>query len=139
MWKEESHEDPHPLENSVSDKILSKCASFSCSVNAPSLVASVGKENDGKTGDGQDNLLALNGCPNDSSPYPRSLSLPTPLKPLPALKGSREKHGVPLKKPGETWCPMVASLLWAAREKTRSKLRNIVGVPTGVSSYWMII
>lgn len=105
--KEDSHKDPHPLANSVSDKILSKSASFPCSVNAPSPAASVGKENDGKTGDGQDNLLALNGCQNDSLPYPRSLSLPAPLKPLPALKGSREKHGVPLKKLNVTWAPDV--------------------------------
>lgn len=74
--KEISHEDPHPLANLVSDKLLSKSASFPCSVNAPSPAASAGKENDGKTRDGQDNLLTLNGCHNDISPYPRSLSLP---------------------------------------------------------------
>lgn len=105
--KEDSHEDPHSPANSLSDKLLSRSASFPCSVNASSPAASVGKESDGKPGDGQDNLLALSGCHNDSSPYPRSLSLPTPLKPLPALKGSREKYGVPLKKLNVTWAPDV--------------------------------
>lgn len=73
---EDSDENLHPPANSLSDKVLSKSASFPCSVNGSSPAASVDKESDGKTGDGQDNLLALNACHNDSSPYPRSLSLP---------------------------------------------------------------
>lgn len=74
--KEDIDENPHPPANSLSDKLLSKSASFPCSVNASSPAAYVDNEIDGKTGDGQDNLLTLNGCHNDSSPYPRSLSLP---------------------------------------------------------------
>ncbi|KAL8125900.1 hypothetical protein AgCh_013268 [Apium graveolens] len=105
--KEDSDKNPHPPANSLSDKLLSKSASFPCSFNASSPAASVDKETDGKAGNGQDNLLALNGCHNDSSPYPRSLSLPTLLKPLPALKGSREKYGVQLKKLNVTWAPDV--------------------------------
>jgi len=44
---------------------------------------------------------------SDSSPYPCSSSLPNPLKLVPALKGSREKHGVLLEKRTVTWAPDV--------------------------------
>lgn len=74
--KEDSQKDPHQLANSISEKLLSRSASFPCSANVSSPPASIGEEYDGKTGDEQDNLLALKGCHNDTSPYPRSLSLP---------------------------------------------------------------
>lgn len=42
-----------------------------------------------------------------NSSYPRSISLPTTLKLVSAMKGSREKHGVPPKKLSVKWAPDV--------------------------------
>ncbi|KAL1822639.1 hypothetical protein DCAR_0310462 [Daucus carota subsp. sativus] len=107
LGKEDSHAGPFLLANLASEKSLSKSASFPCSANVSLPTASVGKEIDEKTGGGQDKLSSVKGCNDDSSSYLRSQSLPTPSKLLPALKGSREKHGVPLKKLNVTWAPDV--------------------------------
>ncbi|GMI96493.1 hypothetical protein HRI_003318600 [Hibiscus trionum] len=66
----------------------------------------------------------------DSVPtYSRSLSLPTPLKPVSALKGSREKQGLPPKKLTVKWAPDVydpppTSSLHTVRNKRQQKLKK---------------
>ncbi|POO02414.1 hypothetical protein TorRG33x02_013980 [Trema orientale] len=77
-----------------SNKTLNKCSSFPFHAD----------KEDEEPG------AALKGLfPEDPSrnAYTRSISLPTPLKLVSALKGSREKHGVPLKKLNVTWAPDV--------------------------------
>lgn len=76
LGKEDSHAGPFLLANLVSEKSLSKSASFPCSANVSLPAASVGKGIDEKTGGGQDKLSSVKGCNDDSSLYLRSQSLP---------------------------------------------------------------
>ncbi|KAG8484002.1 hypothetical protein CXB51_023490 [Gossypium anomalum] len=61
--------------------------------------------------------------------YSRSISLPTPLKLVSALKGSREKQGLPPKKLTVKWAPDVydpppTSLLHTVRSKKQQKSKK---------------
>ncbi|XWS43694.1 hypothetical protein CRYUN_Cryun16bG0125400 [Craigia yunnanensis] len=63
------------------------------------------------------------------SPYSRSISLPTPLKLVSALKGSRENQGSSLKKLTVTWAPDVydpppMSVLHTVRSKKQQKSKK---------------
>ncbi|PPR82702.1 hypothetical protein GOBAR_AA38016 [Gossypium barbadense] len=63
------------------------------------------------------------------STYSRSISLPTPLKLVSALKGSREKQGLPTKKLTVKWAPDVydpppTSVLHTVRSKKQQKSKK---------------
>ncbi|XVF55328.1 hypothetical protein PTKIN_Ptkin06aG0028300 [Pterospermum kingtungense] len=63
------------------------------------------------------------------SPYSRSVSLPTPLKLVSALKGSREKQGLSPKNLTVTWAPDVydplpTSVLHTVRSKKQQKSKK---------------
>lgn len=111
VGKVDISEDPHPLSMSTSEKFLSKSATFPGSNNVMSPTAAITCENEGKAGDGVDGtsseVSVQNGCIKSDTAPCRSISLPMPLKLVSALKGSREKHGVPLKKLTVTWAPDV--------------------------------
>uniref|UniRef100_A0A5B6Z4K1 Uncharacterized protein n=1 Tax=Davidia involucrata TaxID=16924 RepID=A0A5B6Z4K1_DAVIN len=72
----------------TSDMCLCKCATFPCSGETTSCAASTGGED--KDGEDEDELDEI-----------------TPLKLVSAIKGSREKQGMPPKKLTVTWAPDV--------------------------------
>ncbi|KAK2974211.1 hypothetical protein RJ640_014479 [Escallonia rubra] len=87
----------------TSEKGLSKSATFPCS-NVTSSVASV----DGQNEDDMVSEVLPHGHVKANPAYPRSISLPTPLKLVSAMKGTREKLGTPPpKKLTVTWAPDV--------------------------------
>ncbi|XP_039066020.1 uncharacterized protein LOC120211593 isoform X2 [Hibiscus syriacus] len=64
------------------------------------------------------------------SPCPPSISLPSPLKLVSALKGSREKQGLPTKELRVTWAPDVydplpTSVLHTVSRKKQQKSKKI--------------
>ncbi|XP_059647003.1 uncharacterized protein LOC132293504 [Cornus florida] len=91
----------------TSDKCLCKCTTFPCSGEMMSFAEST----DRKDEDELDEVTAamLKETDNESAKPGdwRPISLPTPLKPVSAMKGSREKHGIPSKKLTVTWAPDV--------------------------------
>ncbi|KAJ4979416.1 hypothetical protein NE237_010196 [Protea cynaroides] len=74
-------------------KGLTKSATFPCSKKDSAV--------DGKT------VMACMGSSDTRPACMRSISLPTPSKLVPAIKGSREKQGAPLRKLTVTWAPDV--------------------------------
>ncbi|KAL2533741.1 Uncharacterized protein Adt_07092 [Abeliophyllum distichum] len=83
----------------ASENRLSKCATFSLGEHISSTAELVdGKEKQG------DDITAKVSSPNG---YAKSGSLPTPLKLVSAMKGSREKQGIPPKELSVTWAPDV--------------------------------
>ncbi|XP_051131411.1 uncharacterized protein LOC127251660 [Andrographis paniculata] len=66
-----------------------------------------------KTGNHEEDIIAevseSNGSskPSSNQCFSPSLTLPVPSKLIPAMKGSREKHGVPPKKLSVSWAPDV--------------------------------
>ncbi|EOY07599.1 hypothetical protein QUC31_011248 [Theobroma cacao] len=99
-------------------KCLGKCASFSSAVSPP--------EDDDEL---ETALRRIFTEDTVQSPYSRSISLPTPLKLVSALKGSREKQGLSPKKLSVTWAPDVydpppTSVLHTVRGKKQQKLKK---------------
>uniref|UniRef100_A0A5B6Z530 Uncharacterized protein n=1 Tax=Davidia involucrata TaxID=16924 RepID=A0A5B6Z530_DAVIN len=96
----------------TSDMCLCKCATFPCSGETTSCAASTGGED--KDGGDEDELDEITAAVLKENGYefakPANLcpvSLPTPLKLVSAIKGSREKQGMPPKKLTVTWAPDV--------------------------------
>ncbi|CAI9098178.1 OLC1v1034782C1 [Oldenlandia corymbosa var. corymbosa] len=94
------------LDKLSSDKCFSKCATFPCSAGS--------KYSDGtfdgieeQKGDSTPHDLMQKGCATSASSYTRSVSLPTPVKLVSALKGSREKLGAPPRNLTVKWAPDV--------------------------------
>lgn len=86
-----------------SPKFLSKCASFPCPDGMREDAVSSEKEDEQPE-------TALKGLFSEEphrNAYTRSISLPAPLKLVSAMKGSREKHGVSLRKLSVSWAPDV--------------------------------
>ncbi|XP_057778947.1 uncharacterized protein LOC130997595 [Salvia miltiorrhiza] len=94
--------------NSASEKCLSKCATFPplCGPK-PSVDAIIGEKEEQEE-DISAEVSEANDINNPSNKcYSRSKSLPVPLKLVSAMKGSREKQGIPLKDLSVTWAPEV--------------------------------
>ncbi|XVE76333.1 hypothetical protein DITRI_Ditri12bG0163600 [Diplodiscus trichospermus] len=100
-------------------KFLGECSSF------PSAVSSLEEDVD-------EIKIALRRIFSEDtvqSPCSRSVSLPTPLKLVSALKGGREKQGLSHKKLTVTWAPNVydpapTSVLHTVRGKKRQKSKK---------------
>ncbi|KAK4419104.1 hypothetical protein Salat_2323200 [Sesamum alatum] len=99
------HLDKSNSGNSSSEKCFSKCATF------PPLCGpkSSGDGGKGKQEEGlNDEVSEVNGSSQPLSQcYSRSMSLPTPLKLVSAMKGSCEKQGKPPQRLSVTWAPDV--------------------------------
>uniref|UniRef100_A0A5B6Z411 Uncharacterized protein n=3 Tax=Davidia involucrata TaxID=16924 RepID=A0A5B6Z411_DAVIN len=107
-------EEPYRTKSTIvtSDKCLSKCATFSCSGETKPFSASPdGEDEEGEDEDELDEItvsvLKDNGYESAKPASPHPVSLPTPLKLVSAMKGSREKQGTPPKKLTVTWAPDV--------------------------------
>ncbi|KAL3839565.1 hypothetical protein ACJIZ3_024156 [Penstemon smallii] len=108
--REDGHKysDQSKFSNSASEKCFSKCASFppldepKSSVNG-SLRGKKKQKKDkaAEASEVIDNAKYINQC------YSGSVSLPTPLKLVSAMKGGREKQGKETKKLSVTWAPDV--------------------------------
>ncbi|CAI9779031.1 unnamed protein product [Fraxinus pennsylvanica] len=112
--KEVEHNQSHGRNSNIvaSEKHFSKCATF------PSP-ASPGEHKkfpaevllDGKAKQGNDITTVVSTLNGDAESadqsYSRCISLPTPMKLVSAMKGSREKQGIPPKKLIVTWAPDV--------------------------------
>ncbi|XVE61840.1 hypothetical protein DITRI_Ditri06bG0071300 [Diplodiscus trichospermus] len=101
-----------------SQKCLGKCASF------PSSASFLEDKDEIETA-----LKRILSEDSVQSPYSRSVSLPTPLKLVSALKGSREKEGLSPKKLTVTWAPDVydpppTSVLHTVRSKKQQKSKK---------------
>lgn len=83
-------------------KSFCKCATFPSS-GKTSLAGSSGEEDGNPDATLQENYSLKSLSPDIS----RTASLPTPLKLVSAMKGSRDKEGIPLKKLNVTWAPDV--------------------------------
>ncbi|XP_022767496.1 uncharacterized protein LOC111311917 [Durio zibethinus] len=99
-------------------KCLGKCASFPSAVSPP--------EEDDELETALRRIFSEDAM---QSPYCRSISLPTSLKLVSALKGSREKQGLPPKKLTVTWAPDVYDppptlVLHTVRGKKQQKLKK---------------
>ncbi|XWS59780.1 hypothetical protein CRYUN_Cryun08bG0150800 [Craigia yunnanensis] len=113
---EELHEQGH--QSKPPQKFLGKCASFPCAVSPP--------EEDVEIETALQRILSEDTV---QSPCSRSISLPTPLKLVSALKGSREKQGLSPKKLTVTWAPDVydplpTSVLHTVRSKKQQKSKK---------------
>ncbi|XP_019052816.1 PREDICTED: uncharacterized protein LOC104594601 [Nelumbo nucifera] len=88
----------HQLQSSISttQKGLTRFATFPCS--GMTCAASM---------NGREEIPAQSSTLSGNPTCTRSISLPTPLKLVSAMKGSREKQGMPLKKLNVTWAPDV--------------------------------
>ncbi|XP_047977013.1 uncharacterized protein LOC125219161 isoform X1 [Salvia hispanica] len=90
-------------DHSASEKCLSKCASGP----KPSVDAIIGEKEE-QEGDIRAEVSEVNDFNNPSNKcYPQSKSLPLPLKLVSAMKGTREKQGMPPKRLSVTWAPEV--------------------------------
>ncbi|PIN11952.1 hypothetical protein CDL12_15417 [Handroanthus impetiginosus] len=92
----------------ASEKHFGKCATFP-PFHGPKISGDVVL---GEKGKNKEDITAevseVNGSGKASDQcYSRSISLPTPLKLVSAMKGSREKQGIPPKKLSVTWAPDV--------------------------------
>ncbi|XP_055808519.1 uncharacterized protein LOC129877067 isoform X2 [Solanum dulcamara] len=97
--KEDVSKDSHGSDSgNASVKCLIKCATFPCSGMSVPPAEFGGKEQEG-------NMNADAKSPD--LPYSRSISLPTPLKLVSAIKGGREKQGSLPRKLSVTWAPDV--------------------------------
>ncbi|KAH6762438.1 hypothetical protein C2S52_019871 [Perilla frutescens var. hirtella] len=94
--------------SSASEKCLSKCATFPPLCGPKSSVDACISEKEKHKEDISAEVSEVNGSNMPSNKcYSRSKSLPVPLKLLSALKGSREKQGMPPKNLSVTWAPDV--------------------------------
>lgn len=104
--KEDASKDSHGSNSgNASVKCLIKCATFPCSGMSVPPAEFGGKEQVYDM-----NAKVMTHCTDAKSPdlpYSRSMSLPTPLKLVSALKGSREKQGSLPRKLTVTWAPDV--------------------------------
>ncbi|KAL3531844.1 hypothetical protein ACH5RR_005365 [Cinchona calisaya] len=103
--KEVEYKDAHEieLEKLTNEKSLSKCATFPCASKIK-CSADIFDVEEGCNGDLTSEDSLENGHTQSASrPYPRSISLPTPLKLVSAMKGSREKQGAPPRKLTVKW------------------------------------
>ncbi|XP_059667796.1 uncharacterized protein LOC132313141 [Cornus florida] len=91
----------------ISDKCLSKCAKFSCSCEKTSFAVSVHKEDEGDLNEITAAVLKEDGNESAKLTYSQPIPSPTTLKLVSAMKGSREKQGIPPKKLTVTWDPDV--------------------------------
>ncbi|KAL8480509.1 hypothetical protein ACS0TY_027156 [Phlomoides rotata] len=103
--KEHEHKGSHKNTtcSSASEKCLSKCATFP-PLHEPKSAGEREKHEETITAEVSEingSTKPLNKC------YSRSISLPAPSKVVPAIKGSREKQGIPPKKLSVTWAPDV--------------------------------
>ncbi|XP_006349518.1 uncharacterized protein [Solanum tuberosum] len=104
--KEDVTKDSHGSDSgNASVKCLIKCATFPCSgISVPPA------EFGGKELEGDMNAEVMTHGADAKSPdlpYSRSISLPTPLKLVSAIKGGREKQGSLPRKLTVTWAPDV--------------------------------
>lgn len=91
---------------SASGKCLSKCTTFPPSCGSKSSVDSLNGEKEKEEVSAE--VSEVNGSIKSSDKcYSRSMSLPVHLKPASAMKGSREKQGIPPKNLSVTWAPDV--------------------------------
>nr|XP_029120240.1 uncharacterized protein LOC105044460 isoform X1 [Elaeis guineensis] len=90
--------------DAIKYKSLSKCATFPCSLEIPLVTLSI-KENN------KESSIEVQGlcCSTFESPaYARSMSLPSSLKLVSAIKGGRAQNGIsPTTKPHVKWAPEV--------------------------------
>ncbi|PSR98257.1 Membrane-associated protein like [Actinidia chinensis var. chinensis] len=109
--------DTYQIESAIaSEKCLSKCTTFPFSAKKASPAVSTEGDNNITTFESKQN-----GYESVKSAYHRSVSLPTPLKLVSAMKGSREKQGTPAKKLTVTWAPDVYDPLPSASTNVRIK------------------
>ncbi|KAI3474068.1 hypothetical protein Pfo_028856 [Paulownia fortunei] len=93
--------------NSPSEKCFSKCATFP-PLRGPKSSGDVFISEKGNEEDITAKVSEVNGSAKPFNQcYSRSISLPIPSKPVSAMKGSREKQGIPPKKLSVTWSPDV--------------------------------
>ncbi|XVE96836.1 hypothetical protein REPUB_Repub02eG0257400 [Reevesia pubescens] len=102
-------------------KCLGKSASFPSAESPP--------EDDDGIETALRRIFSEDSVQSPQSPYSRSISLPTPTKLVSALKGSREKQGLPPKKLTVKWAPDVydpppTSVLHTVRSKKQQKLKK---------------
>ncbi|XP_055812386.1 uncharacterized protein LOC129882212 [Solanum dulcamara] len=100
ILEEDGSEDMHSNDTNTGstdlEKCLIKCSEFPCSAMSTPLaeLVHVKKEQEAN-------------AKSTDLPYSRSISSPTTLKLVSAIKGSREKQGKPPKKLSVTWAPDV--------------------------------
>lgn len=90
----------------ASKKCLVKFATFPCSGKNESPNELIQREKE-QMNDVTAEPLGPNGVATFAQPPSRTKSLPSPMKPASAMKGSREKQGIPPKKLGVKWAPDV--------------------------------
>ncbi|XP_052172055.1 uncharacterized protein LOC127787978 [Diospyros lotus] len=111
--KEDKYHDPNRSESTIviSKKCLSKCATFPCSGKKTCFAVYTGhdghKEDEKRESDMRTGVVKQNDYEMDNLACARSISLPTPLKLVSAMKGSRERQGIQPKKLTVSWAPDV--------------------------------
>ncbi|KAI8560454.1 hypothetical protein RHMOL_Rhmol04G0256600 [Rhododendron molle] len=117
LENEDECEERHQTESTclTSEEFLSEGATLACGGGkggkAPLDVAVDGEDEEVEDEKEKDDLVSAvwnqNGCEYVKPAHPQPLSLPTPLKPVSAMKGSREKQGMPPKRLNVKWAPDV--------------------------------
>ncbi|XP_027177526.1 uncharacterized protein LOC113776537 [Coffea eugenioides] len=103
--KEVGYKESHAneLDKLTNEKCLAKCATFPCSAESKSSADVLDMEERHKEDLTPGDSVENGHDQSANCPYPRSISLPTPLKLVSAMKGSREKQGAPPQKLTVTW------------------------------------
>lgn len=109
LEKEDEREEQHQTESTflTSDKFLSEDATLTCSGGRGGKASLAVVVDEKEKDDFAPVVLNENGCEYVKPAQPGPLPLPAPSKLLSALKGSREKQGMPREKLSVTWAPDV--------------------------------
>jgi len=100
------HLDDSTSSDSSPENGISKCATFLPMGESKSIVDRSSSEEKELEDNKAAEVSVTDECA-ESADHSRSVSLPTPVKPVSAMKGSREKQGVEPKKLSVTWAPDV--------------------------------